>query len=86
MTEKKKLSPPPVPPKISVNLGYTSTWDFQSVRVDIGLTDHVRAEETPDQALDRIHGWAERSLMTKLASTKSEVESTYVKKPQRRTK
>ena len=76
--EKKKLSPPPTPPKIDISVGFKSTWDYNSVNVNIGLSDHVRAEETTDQAVDRIYEYVQLKLMEKLEITKSEVEEVYV--------
>ena len=86
MDQKKKLSPPPTPPKIDVSIGFKSTWDYQSVNVNIGLADHVRDEENVDQALDRIYAWVERKLQEKIENTQAEVEEIYVKRKSTRTK
>lgn len=79
MTTKKNLSPPPSPPKIDISVGFKSTWDFNSVTVNIGLTDHVRAEETKDEAVDRIYNYVQAQLMAKLDTTLAEVKEVYVK-------
>lgn len=73
------MSPPTTPPKIEVVLGFKSTWNFQSVNVNIGLTDEVRAEEDVQQALDRIYKWVEKNVAEKTVSTKAELEKVYVK-------
>lgn len=64
-------------------MGFKHTWNFQSINVNIGLTDEVREEENVDQALDRIYGWVERKVMDKTENTKEELERVYVNKPQR---
>jgi hypothetical protein len=79
MTEKKRLTPPPTPPKIEINLGFKSTWDFNSVNVNIGLTDCVRSEETTDEAMTRIYEYVQSKLIEKMEITKAEVEKVYVK-------
>jgi len=77
--EKKRLSPPPTPPKIEINLGFKSTWDFNSVNVNIGLTDCVRDEETTDEAVERIYTYVQAKLMEKIEITKAEVDQVYVR-------
>jgi hypothetical protein len=84
--EKKRLSPPTTPPKIEVNLAFKSTWNYQSLHVQLGLTDEVRAEETVEQALTRIYDWVESHMLEKTESTKKEVEQIYVKKVSTRSK
>jgi hypothetical protein len=84
LTEKKRLSPPTSPPKIEVVLGFKSTWNFQSINVNIGLTDEVREEEDVNQALDRIYGWVEKNVVEKTVSTKAELEKVYVKPAKRK--
>lgn len=75
--EKKKLSPAPSPSKIDVNLGFTSTRNFNSVRVDIGITDFVRAEETLDEAVERVYSYVESKVVKKLEQTRRETERAY---------
>ena len=73
------MSPPKNPPKIEVVLGFKSTWNFQSINVNIGLTDEVRDEEDVNQALDRIYGWVEKNVVEKTVNTKAELEKVYVR-------
>ena len=41
---------------VSVTLGYTlNLGNFQSLRIDLGITDFVRSGENTDQALDRVY-------------------------------
>lgn len=79
MEEKKKLSPPPSPTKVDINLGFKSTRDFNSVSVNIGITDFVRAEETLDQAVNRVYSYVESKVIEKLDQTKKEIEAVYGK-------
>jgi hypothetical protein len=75
--EKKKLSPAPSPSKIDVSLGFTSTRNFNSVRVDIGISDFVRAEETLDEAVERVYNYVENKVVAKLEQAKRETERAY---------
>ena len=75
--EKKRLSPAPSPSKIDVNLGFKSTRDFNSVSVNIGITDFVRAEETLDEAVNRVYSYVESKVIEKLDQTKKEIEEVY---------
>ena len=60
-------------------MGFKSTWNFQSLNVNIGLTDEVREEEDVNQALDRIYNWVEAKVAEKTVNTKAELEKVYVK-------
>lgn len=75
----KKLSPAPEPSKISVELGFKHTFNFNSVSANIGVTDYRRAEESLDEAVDRVYDYVEAKIVEKLEATKKEVESVYVK-------
>jgi hypothetical protein len=75
--EKKKLSPAPSPSKIDISLGFTSTRNFNSVRVDIGISDFVRAEETLDEAVDRVYSYVEKKVVQKLEQAKKETARAY---------
>ena len=77
--ENKRLSPAPEPTRIDINLGFKSTRDFQSVSVNIGITDFVRAEENLDQAVNRVYSYVESKVIEKLDQTKKEIEAVYGK-------
>jgi alkanesulfonate monooxygenase SsuD/methylene tetrahydromethanopterin reductase-like flavin-dependent oxidoreductase (luciferase family) len=81
-----KLSPPKSPGRVDINIGFKSTRNFNSVSVNIGLTDEVRAEETADQAVERIYAYVEGKVVEKLESTLEEVERVYDGKPKRQRK
>jgi hypothetical protein len=78
MTEqKKKLSPAPSPSQIDINLGFKATRNFSSLSCNIGITDFVRAEETLDEAVERVYSYVERKVVEKLESVKKELEEVY---------
>ena len=50
--------------KVSVTLGYTlNLGNFQSLRIDLGITDFVRSGENTDQALDRVYEFVENKVI-----------------------
>lgn len=62
--------------KITVALGYTlNLGNFQSLRVDIGVTDSKRDGENTDQAFDRIYAFVESKLGDKVAEASQELET-----------
>ncbi len=61
--------------KVSVTLGYTlNLGNFQSLRVDLGVVDHTRNEETTKQAMDRVYAYIESELVAKVQEAKSSLE------------
>jgi hypothetical protein len=62
-------------PKVSVTLGYTlNLGNFQSLRVDLGFTDFVRNDETPESAMQRAYDFVENQVSTKIEEAKKELE------------
>lgn len=60
---------------VSVTLGYTlNLGNFQSLRIDIGVTDFVRAGENTDTALDRVYEFVEKKVIEKVEEAKKELE------------
>lgn len=60
--------------KISVTLGYTlNLGNFESLRVDLGVTDSRRDGETVDQAFDRVYEFVEQKLIAKTQEAKNEI-------------
>lgn len=60
--------------KVSATLGYTlNLGNFESLRVDLGLTDHVRQGEDIVQAQDRVYKLVEVQLVEKVKEAKSEL-------------
>jgi len=62
------------PTKVQWNLGYTlNTGNFQSLRIDCQITDHVREGETTKEASDRVYAFVESQLIEKLNEAKEEL-------------
>ena len=52
--------------KVSVTLGYThNLGNFQSLRLDLGVIDSKREEETIDEAFERVYKFVENKLIEK---------------------
>jgi hypothetical protein len=61
--------------KVSVTLGYTlNLGNFQSLRVDLGVVDHTRNEETTKDAMDRVYAFVENQLVEKVKEAKDSLE------------
>jgi len=62
--------------KVSVVLGYTlNLGNFESLRVDLGVTDFVRKDEDIKQAQDRVFKLVEQDLIEKVNESKAELAS-----------
>ena len=60
--------------KVSWTLGYTlNTGNFQSLRLDAQVEDHVREGESTKDASDRVYAFVEQELITKLQEAKEEL-------------
>jgi hypothetical protein len=60
--------------KVSVTLGYTlNLGNFQSLRVDLGVVDHVRDGETTNDAMNRVYEFVETKVVEKVQEAKSEI-------------
>jgi hypothetical protein len=60
--------------KVSVTLGYTlNLGNFQSLRVDLGVVDHVREGENTNEAMDRVYDFIEAKVVEKVQEAKSEL-------------
>ena len=60
--------------KVSVTLGYTlNLGNFQSLRVDLGVVDHVRNGETTNEAMDRVYDFVEAKVVEKVQEAKAEI-------------
>jgi hypothetical protein len=61
--------------KVNVTLGYTlNLGNFQSLRIDLGVIDSRRDGETIEQAFERVYGFVEGKLITKINEAKDEVQ------------
>ena len=62
--------------KISATLGYTlNLGNFESLRVDLGITDYVRQGENVKQAQDRVYKTVETQLIEKVNEAKVQLAS-----------
>ena len=53
--------------KVNVTLGYTlNLGNFQSLRLDLGVTDSAKNGETVDQAFERVYKFVEDKLTEKI--------------------
>ena len=60
--------------KVNVTLGYTlNLGNFQSLRIDLGITDSRRDGETIEDAFNRVYSFTENKLITKINEAKEEV-------------
>jgi hypothetical protein len=61
--------------KVNVTLGYTlNLGNFQSLRLDIGVVDSRRDNETVNEAFERVYGFVETKLAEKINEAKSEID------------
>lgn len=61
--------------QVTATLGYTlNLGNFQSLRVDLGYTDFVRQDETPEQAMTRVYEFVESEVIRKVSEAKKELE------------
>lgn len=60
--------------KVTVTLGYTlNLGNFESLRVDLGITDSRRDGETVEQAFERVYSFVEDKLTEKVREAKGEI-------------
>jgi methyl coenzyme M reductase subunit D len=61
---------------VNVGLGYTlNLGNFQSLRIDISVTDNKRDGENINDAFDRVYAFVEEKLSNKVKEASAEVES-----------
>jgi methyl coenzyme M reductase subunit D len=62
--------------KVNVGLGYTlNLGNFQSLRIDISVTDNKRDGENINDAFERVYAFVEDKLSNKVKEASAEVES-----------
>ncbi len=73
------------PPKVTVSLGYTRNMgNFESLRVDLGVEDSVRAGDGVgkvgiDKAMQRVYTYVEEQLLEKVREVEEEVKKVAKK-------
>ena len=61
--------------KVTVGLGYTlNLGNFQSLRIDLSITDNKRDGENTNEAFDRVYGFVEAKLAEKVREATAEIE------------
>jgi hypothetical protein len=62
--------------KVKVALGYTlNLGNFQSLRIDLEVSDNKREPETTNEAFERVYEFVENKLAEKVKEASAEIES-----------
>jgi hypothetical protein len=62
--------------KVAVTLGYTlNLGNFQSLRIDVSVTDSKREGENTNDAFERVYAFVETKLQEKVAEAQGEIDS-----------
>jgi hypothetical protein len=62
--------------KVKVALGYTlNLGNFQSLRIDLEVSDNKREAETTNEAFERVYEFVENKLAEKVKEASAEIES-----------
>jgi hypothetical protein len=62
--------------KVTVGLGYTlNLGNFQSLRIDLSISDNRREGESINDAFDRVYSFVESKLSDKVKEASAEIES-----------
>lgn len=62
--------------KVTVTLGYTlNLGNFQSLRIDLAVSDSKREGENTNDAFDRVYKFVEDKLAEKVKEASAEIES-----------
>jgi hypothetical protein len=61
--------------KVQVGLGYTlNLGNFQSLRIDLSVSDNRRENETTSEAFERVYNFVEAKLGEKVKEAQSEAD------------
>lgn len=62
--------------RVTVSVGYTRNMgNFESLRVDIGVSDSARAGENVKATFDRVYAFAEKELLDKVIDTEQSIKA-----------
>lgn len=62
--------------KVTVGLGYTlNLGNFQSLRIDLSITDSKRDGENINEAFERVYSFVENKLTEKVAEAQAEADN-----------
>lgn len=66
---------------VTATLNYTrNLGNYESVKVNVGVTDDVRDNETVDIAFERVYAFVEKKLLEKVDEIESELKSNVLSK------
>lgn len=61
--------------KVKVDLSFTrNLGNYESIKINIGVEDHVRKDETVDSATDRVYKFVENKLLEKTREVEEELK------------
>lgn len=61
--------------KVNISMGFTmNLGNFESLRIDVGIEDEVRESETVKDATERVYAFVEKTLTTKVAEARKDLE------------
>lgn len=61
--------------KVTVGLGYTlNLGNFQSLRIDLSITDNKREGENTNEAFERVYSFVENKLAEKVRESQEEAD------------
>jgi len=61
--------------KVKIDLSFTrNLGNFESIKIGIGIEDHVRQGETVDSATDRVYKFVENKLLEKTREVEEELK------------
>ena len=64
------------PVRVKVQMGFTrNLGNFESMRVDVGIEDSARANETATAAFNRVYAFVENALVEKFSATEEELQA-----------
>jgi hypothetical protein len=74
--KKKELGMENESTKVKVGLGYTlNLGNFQSLRIDLEVSDSKRDNENTGEAFERVYEFVENKLAEKVKEASSEIDS-----------
>lgn len=56
-----------MPARVTVRMGYTvNMGDYETLRIDFGIEDDVKADEKSGECFNRLYDWTERRLAAEI--------------------
>lgn len=61
--------------KVKVDLSFTrNLGNYESIKISVGVEDHVRSGESVDAATERVYGFVENKLLEKTQEIEEELK------------